>query len=102
MLFLEDCIVFCGNTLAKSVFFNLFIVSKSPAEFSTPFGTFMGMRSHTNLHCLVNLAITVPFRTTGCSSYVSLSENVTQAATWLLHVWRMSQRLYVHKGGQIG
>ncbi len=39
-----------------SVFFNVHIVSKSPAELSPPICAFMEMRSNANLPCLVNLA----------------------------------------------
>ncbi len=39
-----------------SVFFNLHVVSKSPAEISTPIGTVLELRSRANLPCLVKLA----------------------------------------------
>ncbi len=39
-----------------SVFFNLRIVSKSPAEISMPIGAVLELRSHANLPRLVNLA----------------------------------------------
>ncbi len=38
------------------MFFNSHIVIRSAAELSTPIGAFMGLRSHANLPCLVNLA----------------------------------------------
>jgi len=38
-----------------SVFFNVRIVSKSPAEFSPSISDFMELRSIANLPCLVNL-----------------------------------------------
>ncbi len=37
----------------RLVFFNVRIVSKSPAEFSPPIGAFMQLRSNTSLPCLV-------------------------------------------------
>ncbi len=39
-----------------SVFFNVHIVSKSPAEFFPPIGAFMELCSNANLPCLVNFA----------------------------------------------
>ncbi len=41
------------------MFFNLHIVSKSPAEISIPIGTVLELRSRANLSCLVKLALTV-------------------------------------------
>ncbi len=38
-----------------SVFFNLHIVSKSPAEIYPPIGAVLELRSRTNLPCLVKL-----------------------------------------------
>ncbi len=52
-----DCAGHYGNNLAPSVFFNVCIVSKSPAEFSPPIGGFMELRSNVNLPHLVNLAL---------------------------------------------
>ncbi len=40
-----------------SVFFNVCIVSKSPAEFSPRIGAFMELCSNANLSCLVNMAL---------------------------------------------
>ncbi len=40
-----------------SVFFNLRIVSKSPAEFSPPIGVVLELRSRANLPCLVKLSL---------------------------------------------
>ncbi len=45
------------NEPASSVFYNLCFVSRSPVKLSTPFFAFIGLRSHTNLHCLVHLAL---------------------------------------------
>ncbi len=42
-----------------SVFFNVHLISRSPAEFSPPIGTFMELRSNARLPCLVNLALNV-------------------------------------------
>ncbi len=39
------------------VFFNLCVVSKSPAEISTPIGAVLELHSRANLPCLVNLAL---------------------------------------------
>ncbi len=39
------------------LFFNVHIVSKSPAEISPPIGAFMELRSNSNLPSLVNLAL---------------------------------------------
>ncbi len=41
-----DCAGHYGNNLAASVFFNVCIVNKSPAEFSPPIGGFMELRSN--------------------------------------------------------
>ncbi len=41
------------------MFFNVRIVSKSPAELSPPIGAFMELRYNANLPCLVNLALSV-------------------------------------------
>ncbi len=49
-----NCAGHYGNYLAVSVFFNVHIVSKSPAEFSTPICIVLELRS-----CLVNLALGV-------------------------------------------
>ncbi len=57
LLLLVDCTDHYGNYLVKSVFFNVHIVSKSPAEFSPPIGAFMELLSNANLPCLVNLAL---------------------------------------------
>ncbi len=40
-----------------SVFFNLCIVIKSPAEMSLPIGAVLELRSSANLPCLVKLAL---------------------------------------------
>ncbi len=45
--------------LAASVFFNVHIVSKSPAECSPPIGAFMELCSNANLPCMVNLALDI-------------------------------------------
>ncbi len=42
--------------MLRPVFFNFRIVSKSPAEISTPIGTVLELRSRANLPCLVKLA----------------------------------------------
>ncbi len=46
-----------GNDPAGSVFFNLLIVSRSTAELSPPISTFIGLRSHVNLPCLLILTL---------------------------------------------
>ncbi len=51
-----------GNDLAASVFFNMRIVSKTPAEFFSRIGAFMELRSNANLPCLVNLALRDNFK----------------------------------------
>ncbi len=56
-----DCAGHYGNDLVPgtytlSVFFNVHLVSKPPAEFSSSIGTIMELRSNANLPCLVNLA----------------------------------------------
>ncbi len=57
MLLLVDCDGHYGTDLAASVFFILCVVSKSAAELPTPICAVMGLRSHANLLCLVNLAL---------------------------------------------
>ncbi len=47
------------SDLAVSVLFNVCTVSRSSTELSTPIGAFMGLCSHTNLPCLVNMALNV-------------------------------------------
>ncbi len=42
-----------------SVFFNLHVVSKSPAEISTPIGALLELCSRANLPCLVKLALSL-------------------------------------------
>ncbi len=39
------------------MFFNLRVVSKSPADISTPIAAVLELRSHANLPCLVKLAL---------------------------------------------
>ncbi len=41
------------------LFFNVHIVSKSPAECSPPIGAFMELCSNANLPCLENLALDI-------------------------------------------
>ncbi len=41
------------------LFFNLRVVSKSPAEISTPIGAVLELQSRTNLPCLVKLALNI-------------------------------------------
>jgi len=53
----QDCVCHYANDPAASVSFNVHILSKSPAELFTPICVFVGLRSHANLPCLVNLAL---------------------------------------------
>ncbi len=43
------CLGHYGFDLASSVFLNFHVVSRSPAELSTPICAFMGLHSHSNL-----------------------------------------------------
>ncbi len=52
-------VVTCGNDLAVSVFFNVRMASKPPAEFYPPICVFMELSSNANFPCLVNLALNV-------------------------------------------
>ncbi len=54
------CLGHYGYDLAVSVFFHLHIVSRSTAELSILIDVFMGLGSHANLPCLVNLALNIP------------------------------------------
>ena len=56
---LVDCVGLYGNDPAESLFFNFRFVSRSNSELSTPICAFMGLRSHDNLPCLVNLALSI-------------------------------------------
>ncbi len=61
-LLLAEYLIIIGSACLRfswwiAVFFNLRIVSSSPAELSTPLGAFMELQSHANLLCLVNLAL---------------------------------------------
>ncbi len=58
-LLFVNCVGHYGNDLAASVFFNVHIVSKSPAECSPPIGAFMELCSNVNLPRLVNLALDI-------------------------------------------
>ncbi len=55
-LVLIDCAGHCGIELSVSVVFHLHNVNTSFADLSSTISTFMGLRSHTNWPCLVNLA----------------------------------------------
>ncbi len=56
-LLFVDCAGHYGNALSASVFFNVCVVSISPAEFSPSICAFLELCSNANLPCLVNLAI---------------------------------------------
>ena len=56
-----DCAGHYENDLAVSVFFNVHIVSKSPAEISPPIADILELRARANFHCLVNQALSVIF-----------------------------------------
>lgn len=57
MLLLVGSIGPYEKAFAVSVFFHLHIVIRSSAELFTPIWTFMGLHSHANSPCLVNLAL---------------------------------------------
>lgn len=62
------------------MFFNVRIVSRSPAEISTPICALMGLWSHANLTCLLNLAfccMAVNFKVKNVFQYYKLIAGMT-------------------------